>query len=227
MARSYHTDPEERIAQRRALRDEDGTIDLPRIVARKPAPGDIHPLPKGRQMSVTASQNRLGIDIGRVIISGGGDSGTADTSFVGGDLENALRTPPMDGAFEAICQLARAFERRVWLVSKAGPRTEEYTRRWLAHREFFATTGIPSANVRFCRERRGKAGHCQELGITHFVDDRIQVLQLLQGIVPCLYHFGAEPSGSRVFIAVRGWSEAVEHILPLGAPSPSTGEAQS
>ena len=58
----------------------------------------------------------LGIDIGRVIIGPG--EGPDDTSFIGGSLEDALRTPPMDGAFDAIQQLVNTFDRRVWLVSK-------------------------------------------------------------------------------------------------------------
>lgn len=44
--------------------------------------------------------HRLGIDIGRVIITPGDDN--HDTNFLSGDMEAALRTPPMEGAFETI-----------------------------------------------------------------------------------------------------------------------------
>jgi hypothetical protein len=46
MARSYRTQKESVIAARRAKRGTDGSPVLPRIIERKPAPGDIHPLSK-------------------------------------------------------------------------------------------------------------------------------------------------------------------------------------
>ncbi|WUJ72316.1 hypothetical protein OG809_03410 [Kribbella soli] len=46
--------------------------------------------------------NRLGIDIGRVIIDG--SSGPGDTSFFSGDTAAMLRTPAVPGAFEAIAR---------------------------------------------------------------------------------------------------------------------------
>jgi len=57
----------------------------------------------------------LGIDIGRVIVSAQ-DAAGHDTSFLGGSDEDALSTPPSRGAIESIAELARLFERRVWLV---------------------------------------------------------------------------------------------------------------
>lgn len=46
MSRSYRTQKESVIAARRTQCDPDGNPVLPRIVARRPAPGDIHPLSK-------------------------------------------------------------------------------------------------------------------------------------------------------------------------------------
>jgi|SRR5689334_18589970 len=45
MTRSYRTDKEPRVASRRVRRNDDGTPVLPRVVERRPAPGDTHPLP--------------------------------------------------------------------------------------------------------------------------------------------------------------------------------------
>lgn len=126
-------------------------------------------------------ENKLGIDIGRVIIEG--DQPGADTSFIGGSVEDALATPAVPGAFEAIARLVALFEGRVWLVSKCGARVEQKTRLWLAHHRFFAQTGIPEANVRFCRERPQKRDHAIALGLTHFIDDRHDVLAHLEGVV--------------------------------------------
>ena len=78
---------------------------------------------------------------------------------------------------------------RVWLVSKCGPRVEEKTRRWLEHHRFFELTGVAEDHLRFCRERPQKREHALDLGLTHFVDDRRDVLHHLGGAVPHLFLF--------------------------------------
>lgn len=135
---------------------------------------------------------KLGIDIGRVIIGAVDDRGRADTSFLSGTLERAMETPPTPHAFDCIARLSRAFRGAVWLVSKCGPRVQDKTRRWLAHWQFWDRTGIASDHLRFCLERPDKAVHCAELGVTHFIDDRVDVLEHLRGLVPHLYLFGAD-----------------------------------
>ncbi|MEZ4237262.1 MAG: hypothetical protein R3F59_14155 [Myxococcota bacterium] len=133
---------------------------------------------------------RLGIDIGRVIV-GPVVGGVADTSVLGTRLEEAMETPPAEGALEAIAALVPRYE-DVWLVSKCGPSVAHKSRCWLARHDFWRRTGIPEGQVRFCRERRDKALHARELGLTHFVDDRRDVLQHLRGIVAHLFLFGEQ-----------------------------------
>lgn len=135
-------------------------------------------------------QQRLGIDIGRVIIVG--DQPGGDTNFIGGGIDDVLRTPPIDGAFHAIARLTERFGGNVWLVSKCGRRMEEKTRLWLAHHRFFERTGVAAEQLRFCRERPQKRDHAEELGLTHFVDDRADVLEHLRGLVPHLFLFGPQ-----------------------------------
>lgn len=118
----------------------------------------------------------LGIDVGRVLISPG-DSTKPDTSFLHGPLEAALDTPPYDAMFDVVPGLVEGFEGRAWIVSKCGPRIQQRTLQWFAHHRFFERTGIPRNNVRFCLQRPEKALHCRELGITHFIDDRADVLE--------------------------------------------------
>jgi hypothetical protein len=130
----------------------------------------------------------LGVDVGRVIIAPG--AGPADTSFLNGSEEAALATPATEACFDALARLATAFDGRVWIVSKAGPRVAARTLRWFAHHRFFELTRIDPNQVRFCRERSQKRDHCLEHGITHFVDDRMDVLQHLLGLVPALFQFG-------------------------------------
>jgi hypothetical protein len=133
---------------------------------------------------------KLGIDIGKVIINGPAHPEGGDTAFFTGDTARMLRTPAMPDAFETIARLVDLFDGRVWLVSKCGERVERRTRQWLEHHDFAGRTGIPPDHVRFCRQRADKAIHCTELGITHFVDDTLEVHEALRGLVPHLYLFG-------------------------------------
>lgn len=154
---------------------------------------------------------KLGIDIGRVIISP--SDGKGDTSFIQGAIEDALNTPPYDGMFEAVRRLVELFRGEVWLVSKCGPRIQDRTKRWLHHHRFFEKTGVPAGNLRFCLQRPQKADHCRELGLTHFIDDRLDVLEALRGVVPHLFLFGEQPLKESPpipwLVRVRTWPEAL------------------
>jgi hypothetical protein len=164
---------------------------------------------------------RLGIDIGRVLIAAEGTDG-ADTSFIGGSLEDALNTPPYEGMFEAVAPLVDRFEGRVWLVSKCGPSVQAKSRAWLRHHRFFERTGIPPGNLRFCLQRPQKADHCRELRITHFIDDRTDVLHHLEGIVPNRYLFGPQrkPVTVEGLVLLPAWKDAAALVaLTCGAPS--------
>lgn len=141
-------------------------------------------------MKIERGTLRVGIDIGRVIIGGGG----ADTHFFGRSEADALRrTPAIPGAFAGVAQLVERFEGEAWLVSKCGPRIQRRSMAWLDHHDFWAKTGVSRERVRFCRERADKAMHARELGLTHFVDDRYDVLRHLVGLVEHLYLFGPQP----------------------------------
>ena len=153
---------------------------------------------------------KLGIDIGRVLISPDAQGSRGDTSFIGGSLEDALNTPAYKGMLDVVPALAQLFDGRVWLVSKCGPRVQEKSRQWLRHHRFFEQTGIPPENLRFCLERPQKADHCRELGITHFIDDRLDVLKCLNGLVPHRFLFGPQKMQGtpRGIVAVPAWSDA-------------------
>jgi hypothetical protein len=158
----------------------------------------------------------LGIDIGRVIIGAADASGTADTSFISGSEEAALATPASPGAFEAIAELTREFAGRVWLVSKCGPRIQRLTKRWLARSGFHERTKVRRDRVRFCLKRPEKREHCLAIGATHFVDDRLDVLEHLVGTVPRLYWFGYQRGATHTpgwAQAVRDWAETRDLVL--------------
>lgn len=153
--------------------------------------------------------NRLGIDIGRVIIDGSAGVG-GDTAFFQGSQEAMLRTPSVPDAFESIARLVELFDGRAWLVSKCGPRVQQRSLDWLRHHRFFETTGLADGNYRFCLQRPDKAVHCADLGITHFIDDKADVHQALAGIVPHRYLFGKQQTGrvSAGVIPVLDWPAA-------------------
>lgn len=124
------------------------------------------------------AQPVLGVDIGGVIVDRVAEG--SDTSFFGA---RPMDTPAVSGALEAVAALnAEVFGGRVFIVSKAGPRTAETTRRWLAHIDFHRRTAIPAEHVHFVRERIDKAPVCERLGVTHFVDDRVDVLGHLSSV---------------------------------------------
>jgi hypothetical protein len=158
---------------------------------------------------------RIGIDIGRVIMAPV-QGGKADTSFLSGTLERAMQTPPSPGAFQGVKTLVEASGGRAWLVSKAGPNVQHKTKLWLRHWDFCAATGLPPDHVRFCLERRQKAGHCRQLKITHFIDDRLDVLDALRGDVPHLYLFGEQPQLEAIpdwVVHVKDWGRATATVL--------------
>ncbi len=64
---------------------------------------------------------------------------------------------------------------------------EPKARQWLKRYGFDAV--VPPKRVHFCGERNEKARICKKLGITHFIDDRLEVLSYLVGIVPHLFLF--------------------------------------
>jgi hypothetical protein len=137
-------------------------------------------------------QPRLGVDFGRVIHGAAAPDGTADTVFLDGSHQDALASPATDGAFDVLPRLVARFGGRVWVISKCGRRIQERTLAWLDHHDFYRRTGIPRDNVRFCLRRGDKAGHCAELGITHMIDDRLDVHRALRETVPCRYLFGRQ-----------------------------------
>lgn len=158
---------------------------------------------------------KLGLDIGRVVISAAAPD-AEDTSFLGRSLQEAVLTPPSEDMFERLPPIVQHFEGLVWLVSKAREPMQAKTRAWLEHHKFFERTGIPSANLRFCLERREKAVHCRDLCVTHFVDDRMDVLDHLRGIVGRRYLFGPQTHARvpRNVTWIRSWHEMRPSTFP-------------
>jgi hypothetical protein len=158
-------------------------------------------------------QPRLGVDFGRVIHGAAAPDGPEDTVFLQGSHDEALASPPTDGAFDVLPRLVERFGGRVWIISKCGPRIQARTLAWLDHHDFYARTGIPRGNVRFCRKREEKRGHCAKLQITHMIDDRIDVHRALLDTVPCRYLFGRQKGPAPDFVRhTLTWADVEEAI---------------
>ncbi len=140
--------------------------------------------------------------------------GKADTSFLSGSVERAMETPPSPGAFDAVRDIVELFDGDAWLVSKCGKTVQDKTKRWLRHWNFYGETGLKPENLRFCLKRPEKAGHCKQLKLTYFIDDRLDVLEHLQGIVPNLYLFGEQKTDSFPdwLIHAPDWAHAWEAV---------------
>ncbi len=123
------------------------------------------------------SKFALGVDVGGVIIDRVNDK--TDTSFFG---ENYLKSKAVPEAFETLSKLMPIFGSKIYIVSKCGWNIQQKTLRWMAHNDFHIRTGIEVEQVFFCRERREKAPICQNLKLTHFIDDRLEVLSYLQSV---------------------------------------------
>lgn len=160
----------------------------------------------------------LGVDFGGVITDRARNDRT-DTSFFS---DNYLQTSAVSGVFEAIRRLVdERFGAQVWIVSKCGQAVQRKTLDWLDHHNFYNQTGIGIDHVRFCRQRREKDGICRELGITHFVDDSLEVLGNLT-TVRNLYLFQPRDYDVRRFAEsltcvqqVNSWEAILEDLLGL------------
>jgi hypothetical protein len=125
----------------------------------------------------------LGVDYGGVICS---------------RVETGGRFLPIEGAFEALRRLRPKFD-KVVLVSRVDAGQDEKIVRWLNWHRFWQQTGISDEDLYFCAKRSDKAAICRRLQVTHFVDDRSEVLWHLREDVNNLYLFQGEK---------RKWSRA-------------------
>ncbi len=170
-------------------------------------------MPVGDTTAMAKATNVLGVDFGRVINDSANHPSGDDTSFLTGGYHQAMATPEMAGAAVTLSRLSALFDGQVWVVSKCGPRIQELTQQWICHHDFMARAGIPAGNIRFCLRRPEKADHAAQLGITHFIDDRADVLEHLAGIVAHRYLFGLTspvvPDGA---IRVIDWAQAESAI---------------
>lgn len=112
------------------------------------------------------------------------------SSRIGFDLGNTVLTAGLDRikrpfpyAFDVLARCVREAG-HVSVISRVSPEQERRARIWIPEHRFCEQTGIAFEDIHFCAERCEKSGIAQRLGLTHFVDDRPEVLAHMDGIVP-------------------------------------------
>lgn len=125
-------------------------------------------------------EGKIGIDIGGVIIDRARNDGS-DTSLFGPNYLNALAVPD---AIKAITEInEHIFPNETYIISKCGAGIERKSREWLQAQGFHGMTGMWQDKVHFCRARADKAPIAKKLGLTHFIDDKYEVLGYMKDIV--------------------------------------------
>lgn len=162
----------------------------------------------------TLNEARIGIDIGRVVMCPTDEVKGPDTSFLSASPELAMTIPPAPEAERIIRTLVERTGGNTWLVSKAGKRIQSLTKDWFRHNRFYERTGIPPTQLRFCLKRHEKRGIAKQLRLTHFIDDRLDVLEPMRGVVPNLYLFGVQKGPAPSWVTpVRNWEEVGKLLL--------------
>ncbi len=166
--------------------------------------------------SPSSAQEALGIDFGGVILDR--SEGAKDPDETG----EYLQTPEVADAIDSIRVLmTQRFAGNAFIISKAKLQNRDKWMNWLNQQRFWERSTMPPENVRFCLKRDEKDAICQELGITHFVDDRLEVLSYME-TVPYRYllrpnpkeiaQFAGRPDLSNV-VFCQDWKAVVESIL--------------
>jgi hypothetical protein len=162
------------------------------------------------------SKQVLGVDIGNVIInhrlSNPNDKTLHD--------ERYSTIPETEGVFDALKKLNQHFEENIYLISKCSEWAEKKILEWLNDNDFYNKTGINPEHIAFVRERHEKDAICRKFGITHFVDDRLEVLSHMIESTQNLFLYQPNPEEVKEFekflpkvTVVNSWDEIIKHII--------------
>jgi hypothetical protein len=160
----------------------------------------------------------IGVDIGGVVI----DHATSEALLQG--QFDAVREVP--GAVNTLRWLHRVggYERGVHLVSRCGAEVEAATLACFDARDVWGRTGLPRDHVHFVRTTVDKAEVARALGVSHFVDDRLDVLRSMPDVAN-RYLFAPTPEfadrAATEDPTIRRVDSWVELRVRIGAPTPS------
>jgi hypothetical protein len=168
---------------------------------------------------MTKKQIIIGTDLGGGIIDKQDEQ--SRESFLGASY---LLTPEVPEVFETLRKLVEATRGKngkcnVYVISACDTALRKKAEWWLDHRQFCERTGIPRDQVLFCDSRRQKAEVCAKLGVTHLVDDRLEVLsQVAEGTEKFLFRPDAAealafPTSIRTVRLADSWTDILGYIL--------------
>lgn len=159
--------------------------------------------------------NVLGIDLGNVIIDHLG-FGTTTEYVLHGDYNSI---PPVQGVMEALSVLNHSFNGNVFVVYNATDVVDHKILAWMEFHDVFGKTGIARNKIHRTEHGRDKSSVCLRYKATHFIDDRLEVLGHLIGIVPHLFLFRPQEQEMIEFTdslpyvwRVESWSELLTCI---------------
>ncbi len=128
----------------------------------------------------------LCVDMGNVIIDHLG-FGTTE-QFV--NEGNYCEIPPVKDVLFFLAKLnAERFKNNVYVIYNATGVADSKIDSWLDCNDFCEITKIERNRIIRSKGGRNKTGFCIEKGISHFIDDRLEVLSYLFNVVPNLFLF--------------------------------------
>lgn len=151
---------------------------------------------------------RIGLDIGGVIMYKKAEKGS---------LSDFLASRPIPFALDSIKELIEIYSpENLFIISKRPDYAEAATIKWLEAQGFFDEIGFFRSNIYFCRERSEKVSIAKKLRLTHFIDDRIDVLESMLGVVEDMALFGVDYDVTAKYEAITvtdKWRSIVDWVV--------------
>lgn len=164
---------------------------------------------------------RLGVDLGNVIIDHA-KFGTTPDYIRNGDY---LKIPPVTLALESIRLLLNGGIGTLIVIYNASDVADEKILSWVEHWVPNDVINDHRFNLTRSIGGRDKIRECIEYGITHFIDDRVEVLNFLNGRIPSLFLMNPNPDEKTThsnetssYVEVEGWNELTSIILTSPKP---------
>lgn len=98
-------------------------------------------------------------------------------SDLGSTIVNTKTKVAYPNSMRIIADIIRKYgPNKFFIISRVNTEQKVRAQAWLNQSRFFGQTGMPEQNLFWCEERHQKAVIAKDLGLTHFVDDRPDVL---------------------------------------------------
>lgn len=133
-------------------------------------------------------------------------------------IDGYLAATPLKNSVKSINVLVKLYgSANIFIISRCPKYAEDVILKWLDNQKFFNDIKFGRSNVFFCREQADKAPIAKQLQLTYFIDDRIDVLNAMKGIVANRILFtGGSNHGDKVvsddIIILDNWDSVAEYI---------------